>query len=117
MTKAAKLNPADLERALGRGNAAAFLHMERQIGVIVGATTLPEAVEQIETNLPAIEALQAQMTEQQTVTADHDTQLGALPPHVETPREEYLETQVRSLAETIAALTKRLEALEQGTTL
>lgn len=115
---AARLNPALLERAgLDRGSVAALLHIEKQVGVMTGGTTLPEIVDQVETNLPAIEALQSAMTEQQTVTADHGSQLAALPPHEDMPREEYLETLVHSLSELVVALGKRVEALEQGTTL
>lgn len=114
MSTASKLSPAELERTLGRANAAALLHLERQIGVITGATTLPEVVEQVETNLPAIEALQAAMTEQQEVTNDLGSQVGALPPVALTPYEQHLETEVHALREMVAALTKEIEGIKQG---
>jgi hypothetical protein len=36
------------------------------------------------------------------------------PPYQETPREEILETQVRSLAEQVAVLQKEIDGLKQG---
>lgn len=111
----ARLNERALAAAgLDRETIRALQHILTQAGQSVGATTLPEVAETVDSNLPAIEALRADMTTQQTLTAALSSDVAALPVMPESTYEMHLETQIRALAEMISELQKEVDGLKQG---
>lgn len=113
----AKLNEAMLyNMGFDRPAIDALRHLLRQVGGEVGAPTLPEVSNEAKEALDEVDGIsQAPAT---YPPMSHNVGLDDLYPPVQQAQQiEFLETQVRSLAEQLVAVSRRLRDIEQGASL
>ena len=128
----AKLNEAMLfNMGFDRVAIDALRHLLKQVGNETDATTLPAIVEQVSEVRNQVDGIdQAPVIQPSSATASSDEnvrppvqpfiqaeQLDQRPPTEMAQQVEFLETQVRSLAEQVVALSRRLRDIEQGASL
>lgn len=124
-----KLNEAMLfQMGFDRVAIDALRHLYTQVGSEVGAPTLPEVSEQVETIIQTVDSLDlappaysyaspASIAESNSAPPAYDQvqqQGDQSPPHITAQAIENLETQVRSAQEQITSLQRRINDLEQG---
>lgn len=128
----AKLNEAMLfNMGFDRVAIDALRHLLKQVGNETDATTLPAIVEQVSIVRNQIDGIDQAPIIQSASTAAlgnenvgppvqpfiQSEQLDQRPPVEMAQQVEFLETQVRSLAEQVVAVSRRLRDIEQGASL
>lgn len=128
----AKLNEAMLyNMGFDRVAIDALRHLLNQVGGEIGAQTLPEVVRQVDIVVTQIDGIdQAPLPYMPPVSSPSSEelkppsqqfaqveQLDQQPRFEHTQQMEFLETQVRSLAEQLVSVSRRLRDIEQGASL
>lgn len=112
----AKLNEAMLfQMGFDRVAIDALRHLINQVGDVVGAPTLPQVAQQVVTVVEQVDLVDQ--------SPYHQPPQDPLEGFTQSPvfdmaiQIEFVETQVRSLAEQVVAVSRRLRDIEQGASL